>query len=173
MNKKVHKNLKFDDLYQVLLQESSAYDSLTGLLEKKQKAIIVGDIDAIQDLTAKEQSVIKQANAFSTTRLFVLKELQAKLNKKSGNVSLSNLLEISGKSEETQWIGIKQKLNNAVENIRKLNFENQELLKTSLAFVKEMVKVFFQNKEVGNGTYSEKGKVIPDSKSQKVLDCQI
>lgn len=165
--------VKFDDLYQVLIQESTVYEKLIKLMEQKQRSIIEGNITALQDYTAKEQAIIREANTFSNTRLFILKEILAKLNKNTNNASLTNLLELSGKSKEKHWQNIKQKLNNAIDKIRVLNFENQELLKTSLAFVKEMVKVFFPKDEYANGTYTSKGKVVPENKTQQVLNCHI
>jgi len=172
MNKQNYDDMSFDDLYDVLLKESSAYENLKELLEKKQKSIIIGDVSQIQDLTAKENVVIKQANAFSNNRVFILRKILAKFDKNSKSISLSNLLEISGKSNELKWRTIKNKMNQVIDAIKRLNFENQQLLKTSLALVKDMVKVFFPVEKNNLRTYSIQGKVIQDSKT-KVLDYQV
>lgn len=164
---------KYENLYQVLVQEVSTYNKLSELMLKKQKSIISGDITALQDLTAKEQSVVREANAFSNTRHFLLKEILVKLGRNSSNASLSHLLELTGHSRDNQWLLIKDRLYETVDKIRKINFENQELLKTSLTFVKEMVKVFFPADNTFNNTYSEDGKVRNQNKIKKVLDCQI
>ncbi len=172
-DKKKNYQVKFDDLYQVLIQESVVYEKLIKIMGQKQKSIIEGNITALQDYTAKEQAIIREANTFSNTRLFILKEILSKLNTNIKNASLSNLLEISGKSREKHWQNIQHKLNNAIDKIRIINYENQELIKTSLTFVKEMVKVFFPKVAHANGTYTEKGKVLSENKSQQVFNCQI
>lgn len=162
-----------DNLYQILVQESALCDNLISLLEKKQESIIKGQIEELQDYTAKEQSIVRQANAFSDTRQYLVKKILDDSDNKEKIISLSNFLQMTNRTKEKKWSSIKDKLDAAVQKIRKINFENHELLQTSIAFVKEMIRVFLPKDKDSNQTYSKNGKMTDAEKRQQVLNCQI
>jgi len=166
-------NTNLNNLYQLLIQESALFDNLITLLEKKQESIIKGKIDDLQDYTAKEQLIVRQADAFSDTRQYLVQKILNDSNNKEQMISLSNFLEMTDRSKDKKWTTIKNKLDSAVQKIRKINFENHELLQTSLAFVKEMVRVFLPKDKNSNNTYSKDGKIPDAEKRQEVLNCQI
>lgn len=175
-NSNINQNLNktdLDNLYQLLIQESALYDNLVTLLESKQKSIIKGNVENLQDYTAKEQALVRQATAYSDSRQYLVKKL---LNDSENNdklISLSNFLQMTNRSNDSQWSNIKNKLDLAVQKVKKINFENHELLQTSLAFVKEMVRVFIPKDKNLNSTYSKDGKINGAEKRQEVLNCQI
>lgn len=162
-----------NNLYQILIKESALLDNLIVLLEKKQKSIIKGNIEGLKEYTAKEQLVVRQANAYSDTRQYLVQKILNDSDKKDRMVSLSNFIELTNRSADKQWTGIRDKLDRAIQKIKRINFENHELLQTSLAFVKEMVRVFIPKEKDSAGTYSKEGRVSESEKRQKVLNCQI
>lgn len=162
-----------DNLYQILVQESALCDNLISLLEKKQDSIIKGKIEELQNYTAKEQSIVRQANAFSDTRQYLVQKILNDSDSKDKMISLSNFLQMTNRSKDKQWNSIKNNLDIAIQKIKRINFENHELLQTSMAFVKEMIRVFLPKDKNSNETYSKSGKMTDTEKRQQVLNYQI
>ncbi len=165
--------LNLNNLYQLLIQESALLDTLIVLMENKQKSIVKGNVEDLKEYTAKEQLIVRQANAFSDTRQYLVQKILNNSNNKDRVISLSNFIELTNRSSDKQWSGIRNKLDSAVQKVRKINFENNELLQTSIAFVKEMVRVFLPIDKNLAGTYSKDGKLPESNKRQEVLNCQI
>ena len=168
-----YNNTNLNNLYDILVQESALLDNLLDLLEKKQKSIVDGKVEELKDFTAREQLIIRQANAYSDTRQYLVKKILDDGQNKDKIISLSQFLELTNKKEDKKWNGIRHKLDNAIQKVKRINFENHELLQVSMAFVKETIRVFIpRNKDAAN-TYSKDGKISDSTKRQEVLNCQI
>ena len=57
-----------DQLYQLLMEEASAYDYLLEILLEKQSAMVKNDLPIIENLTGVEQVLVQRANDFTKAR---------------------------------------------------------------------------------------------------------
>ncbi len=164
----------YETLFQVLLQEAALYEQLIEKLVLKQQAIINGNITRLNELTASEQSIVQKAQALSTLRSSIMQKIFNTWGVNIKDASLSEMLQYSGKSTNPEWLKLTQKLKLGIQQVNRLNRENQQLINSSLQFVRDLVKLIFPADEVPKNTYNKDGDLSGNEKTtKKVLDFQV
>ncbi len=158
-------------LYQILLEELSAYDYLAETVAEKQKAIVSNDLEKIEQLSGIEQLVVNKANRLTTERYRALKQLMRSMNMMGVPVRLSGVIQRLNTKERDIWQRLEQRLYDDVEKIKYINAQNMHLLDTSLRYVKGMIELFVPKDEHRASLYDNQGQDNAKVSARNMLDC--
>ena len=153
-----------DEVFRNLVEEVDVYESLAETSFNKQKAIIKNDVNALKKYSGLEQSFVKKGSNLTANRIKLFEPLQ----KDKNNNSLSVFMNDNGLFADREWSSLENRLNTAVNKVKRLNIENAMLLKTSLGFVQNMIKLYYPKNEKLSSTYTKEGKT--KQASANVLD---
>jgi flagellar biosynthesis/type III secretory pathway chaperone len=147
-----------EKLYQILLEELSAYDYLYETVSKKKDAIVVNDYKLVEELTGVERVIINKADLLSQTRLSTLDELFEIMGLENRPKTLSNFIEMLPKERQSLWERMNSRLIAAIEKIQRTNDANQRLIKVSLNFVQGMIGLLYPRDDSESQVYDKNGK---------------
>lgn len=126
-----------ENLIEVLCQESDEYEGLLALSQRKTRIIAGTDLDELKRITDDEQELVDRLNRLEKKRVEVTKDIANVLNRDVEEMKLSNLIELlEGRSAEQA--SLKQahdRLQSAVQSLRRVNEQNKELLEEALDMV--------------------------------------
>ncbi len=127
-----------ETLVQVLDNECTMYERLLGLSSRKTAIIVSGDLKALAEITDEEQCVIGRIQRLEKERIVAMENIASVLNKDVDSLKLTDLIEILEKRPQDQKsLAIQRdRLIGVVENVRRVNGQNQELLTSSLEMVR-------------------------------------
>ena len=127
-----------ETLVQVLDNECTMYERLLGLSSRKTAIIVSGDLKALAEITDEEQCVIGKIQRLEKERIVAMENIASVLNKDVDSLKLTDLIEILEKRPQDQKSLATQRdrLIGVVENVRRVNGQNQELLTSSLEMVR-------------------------------------
>lgn len=163
----------YDALYQLLTQEMSIYETLTGILKEKRQALIDNDLAGINKLTIEEQRLLNKSNGLSDARNGLIKQVFNQWGVEQSTVTLRDLMKYSGKTADPDWSRLYKKLKLTLNEVTHLNNENQVLVGTALQFLKDLVQMTLSDGSQAQQTYGDDGLVNTSPKTQKLLDYQI
>lgn len=140
---------------QTLEGEIVQYEALLKLSQEKTPIIVKGDIVALQKITDEEQTVVDAISHLDSKREEITKDIANVLNKDVETLKLSVLIEILGKQpkEQAQLADIHDRLKTVVDNVKKINSNNSELIAHSLEMVEfdlNLLKAMKQAPETAN-----------------------
>ena len=126
-----------EELIQTLEGEIVQYEALLELSQEKTPIIVKGDIAALQKITDDEQIVVDTIAHLDTRREEITKDIANVLNKDVETLKLSVLIEILGKQpkEQARLADIHDRLKTVVDNVKRINSNNSELIAHSLEMV--------------------------------------
>ncbi|MED9904696.1 MAG: flagellar protein FlgN [Lachnospiraceae bacterium] len=126
-----------ENLISVLEQESSEYEELLGLSMKKTPVIVAGDLQALQQITDEEQTVVSRINHLESKRTEVIKDIANVMNKDVNTLKLVNLIQLlEGRPAESSRLAeVHDRLKTVVGNMQRVNNQNKELIAHSLEMV--------------------------------------
>ncbi|MDO4966805.1 MAG: flagellar protein FlgN [Lachnospiraceae bacterium] len=144
-----------EELMQTLEGEIVQYEALLKLSQEKTPIIVKGDIVALQKITDEEQTVVDAISHLDSKREEITKDIANVLNKDVETLKLSVLIEILGKQpkEQAQLADIHDRLKTVVDNVKKINSNNSELIAHSLEMVEfdlNLLKAMKQAPETAN-----------------------
>jgi len=124
-------------LIDTLDQECKLYEQLLGLSSKKTPIIVSGDLNALANITDEEQSVVAKIQATELARQDVMRNIAGVLNKDVNTLKLTELIQLMSKRPAEKQTLAKQRdrLKLVADNVRRVNDQNQQLLKSSLEMV--------------------------------------
>ena len=127
-----------ENLVQVLSDECTMYEQLLGLSSRKTAIIVSGNLKALAEITDEEQCVIGKIASLDKKREVAMENIASVLNTDVDSLKLTDLIGILEKRPEDQKSLAVQRdrLVNVAGNVRRVNSQNQELLKSSLEMVK-------------------------------------
>ena len=149
-----------ENLIDTLEQESVLYEELLVLSQKKTQIIVSGDIEALTKITDEEQLVVDKIGTLENKRETVTKDIADVLNRDLESMKLTNLIELLAKQpkEQKKLSEVRDRLREAVGNVRKINEHNQDLIGHSLEMVEfdlNMIQSMRQAPETAN--YGRRG----------------
>lgn len=126
-----------ENLIDVLNRESSIYEGLLALSQKKTPVIITGKLDELQQITDEEQGLVSSVNALDKERAEVTADIANVLNKDVATLTLPRLIAmLAGRpAERRQLEEVHDRLQTAVHGLQRVNEQNSELLKNVLEMV--------------------------------------
>ncbi len=167
-----NENESCERIYSLVSQEIALYEQLIDTARQKQTAILSNDRTLLQELTATEQMQANRALNMIETRQLLLREIFKNLELEV-ETTLSNLLQFTGKSIDPDWIRAYRRLTEKVKELTRLNFENQQLLRTSLFYLREVVSVLFPGDKNRLNVYDKNGSMNGRKQESKVLNYQV
>lgn len=126
-----------DELVMVLEEENEAYQNMIPIAETKTKAIINNDLEALQEITVKEQEVADRLTVLERKRGEVIVNIGTVINRNPKTLKLGMLADmLQGQPEQQARIRrLNEKLSATIKALTKLNEKNQLLIKQSLEII--------------------------------------
>jgi flagellar biosynthesis/type III secretory pathway chaperone len=126
-----------ENLVNVLDQECSCYEKLLGLSSRKTSIIIKGDLKALADITDEEQYVISDIQSLEKQRVTAMTDIANVLNMDVDSLKLTDLIQVLEKRpvDQKNLAVQRDKLVSVADNVRRVNGQNQELLRSSIEMV--------------------------------------
>ena len=126
-----------DNLVDVLGRESDEYEGLLALSQKKTQVIASANLENLQKITDEEQEVVDRISRLEKKRAEVTADIANVLNKDVENLKLSNLVEMMSARprEQAQLAQAHDRLRSSVQELRRVNEQNKELLENALEMV--------------------------------------
>lgn len=126
-----------ENLVDVLDKECTMYEKLLGLSSQKTTIIIKGDLKALAEITDEEQYIISDIQGMEKQRVTAMTDIANVLNMDVNSLKLTDLIQVLAKRPTDQKNLAKQRdrLVTVADNVRRVNGQNQELLKSSIEMV--------------------------------------
>lgn len=126
-----------ENLISILEQETAEYEMLLELSQKKTPVIVAGDLTQLEKITDEEQLVASRITRLDGERMEVVKDIANVTNKDVESLKLANLIEMlaSRPQESKKLAELHDRLKIVVDNLRRVNEQNGELIAHSLEMV--------------------------------------
>lgn len=126
-----------ENLIEVLEQESSEYEGLLELSQKKTPIIVSGDLEKLQKITDDEQELVSRIANLEKKRTEVMNDIANVINRDVNTLMLANLIEMLATRpwEQSRLASVHDRLKTAVRGLVRVNEQNRELLQNSLEMV--------------------------------------
>ena len=126
-----------ENLVDVLDKECTMYEKLLGLSSRKTTIIIKGDLKALAEITDEEQYVISDIQGLEKQRVTAMTDIANVLNMDVNSLKLTDLIQVLEKrpTEQKNLAVQRDRLAQVADHVRRVNGQNQELLKSSLEMV--------------------------------------
>ena len=126
-----------ETLVNVLDREGSLYEKLLGLSSRKTTIIIKGDLKALAEITDEEQCIISDIQAAEKQRVTAMTDIANVLNMDVNSLKLTDLIQVLEKrpADQRNLAVQRDRLVAVADNVRRVNGQNQELLKSSIEMV--------------------------------------
>lgn len=152
-----------EELINTLEQENEIYKQLIPVSEEKTKIIVSNDLQALQNITAKEQNIIERINGLEKKREEVIVNIGTVIGKKPNLLNIgaiANLLE-KQPEEQKQLSIIHDNLKKTIQRLMEINSHNKSLIDQSLEMI-EFNMNFIQSTRMlpGNNNYTKGASAI-------------
>ena len=126
-----------ENLIEVLNGESSEYEGLLKLSQKKTAFIVKGDLENIQKITDEEQEWVGRLNRLEKKRVEVTTDIANVLNKDVTTLKLTQLIQLlnARPAEQKMLSDVVDRLQKVVREMQLINERNGELIRHSLELV--------------------------------------
>jgi len=126
-----------ENLIETLDKENEEYELLITLSREKTPILIKGDLDALSEITEREQVVVARIQNLEKKRIQVMKDICEVTNHKDQELKLTDLIEMmaSRPKEKTALTEVHDKLKTTLYNMKMVNEQNRELIQNSLEVV--------------------------------------
>lgn len=126
-----------ENLIAVLEQESSEYEGLLELSQKKKPVIVSGDLEQLQKITDDEQELVGRISHLEKKRTEVTADIANVLNRDVNTLKLTNLIDMLAARpvEQGKLAEAHDRLQAAVRGLQRINEQNRELLANTLEMV--------------------------------------
>ena len=133
-----------DDLIHVLETETVQYQKLAELSREKKGVIIKADVPALEKIVDLEQDVSSQIQNLEKHRRKVMHDMSVVLNKPEEGFTLSTIIDMLGSqpAEQKRLENVKNQLKTTLDEVRKINEQNQTLLNQALEMVEFDLTLF-------------------------------
>ncbi|MBR1670664.1 MAG: flagellar protein FlgN [Butyrivibrio sp.] len=137
-----------ETLIDVLAKECTMYEKLLGLSSQKTTIIIEGDLKALAEITDEEQYVISGIQSLEKQRVSAMRDIANVLNMDVNSLKLTDLIRVLEKrpTEQKNLALQRDKLVTVAANVRRVNGQNQELLKSSIEMVQFEINIIQASK---------------------------
>lgn len=126
-----------ENLINVLEEENKKYEELLELSIEKTGIIVKGDVNALNEIVLKEQSVVERITSLEKNRTVATNDIAMVLNKKPEDLTLGVLAELlsSQKKESDAIRAVHDKLKKTLGEMVRVNDNNKALLEQSIDMV--------------------------------------
>jgi len=126
-----------ETLVDVLDKECTMYEKLLGLSSRKTSIIVKGDLKALAEITDEEQYVIGDIQGLEKQRVTAMTDIANVLNMDVNSLKLTDLIKVLEKrpADQKNLALQRDRLVAVAGNVRRVNGQNQELLRSSIEMV--------------------------------------
>ena len=126
-----------ETLIDTLDKEKKEYELLIELSREKTPILVSGDLEALNAVTEKEQTVVARVQHLEKIRIQTMKDIADVTNHSSEDLKLPDLIRMmeSRPAERDNLRRIHDELRTTLNNIKIINEQNRELIKNSLEMV--------------------------------------
>ncbi|MBP0726745.1 flagellar protein FlgN [Bacillus sp. RG28] len=157
-------------LSSILEQQHEEYKQLLALSKEKSHFITVNDIDGLNEVINKEAKNLLAIETLETKRIECVYALLSGHEWDGDVPTLSDCLKVVSESEAEQLQKQQEQLSNVMNELREINYLNQELIYQSLQFVSLTLSMVQPRQAPINYGPSAKQQVKP--KNQGYFDTQ-
>ncbi|MCH8326925.1 MAG: flagellar protein FlgN [Candidatus Marinimicrobia bacterium] len=156
-------------LITVLSEEMQMYNELLLVLRKKQRGIISGKLEELQQAVIEEQLALKKTELVSTARTKSMQDLNAKLGDDEQVRTISQLIAQVESTYAQRLAELQLGLQKIVNEVAVANDENRYLLDYSIRFVREAARELIKSSDQFP-VYSSTGKSTSDAGSVSIIE---
>ena len=144
-----------EELIITLEQEYDIYKQLIPIATNKTKVIVSNDLQALQDITAQEQSMVERINVLESKREEVIVNIGTVISKNPGTLHIRMMIQLLEKQpkEQKQLSGIHDNLKKTIHRLVEINNHNKSLIQQSLEMI-EFNMNFIQSTRMSPGNHS-------------------
>lgn len=126
-----------EELISVMRKEEAVYRELIPVAEEKTRIIIKNDLQALQDITEKEQLVVERINSLERRREEVIVNIGTVLGRNPSTLTMKLLVKLLSKQPEEQKAlsEIHDLILTTVKKLVVINERNQALIQQSLEMI--------------------------------------
>lgn len=126
-----------ENLIDVLEKESSEYEGLLALSQKKTPIIVSGNLENLQKITDEEQEVVSRVAQLDKKRMEITADIANVLNKDVTTLKLASLIEMleARPAEQKALAASHDRLQVVIRELQRVNEQNKELLANALEMV--------------------------------------
>ena len=144
-----------EDLLSVLTEEEATFKQLLDVTSRKTQIIVQNDINALRSITDEEQNVMNHIGLLDRKRETVTHDIADVINKDVETLKLTALADLlkSQPEERDRLNTLIDGLTTTVNQIRRINEQNAELIRHSLEMVNfdlQMVKAMREAPQTAN-----------------------
>lgn len=151
-----------ENLISVLREECREYDGLLELSHRKTAVIVSNNLENLEKITDEEQDLVSRISNLEKKRMEVTADMANVLNKDVNTLKLADLIDIlEGRPAEQKALAeIHDSLHTSVRELKRVNEQNQELIKNALEMVEfdmnllQAMKAAPQTANYNKGAYS-------------------
>jgi len=158
-----------EELIAIISREIEAFNKLLEALHSKQRAIVEGEIDRLNESVREEHALASQTKSLEVERLETARELAKELSLDNLNPKLT---EIIAKVEQKYAQRLQEQrdlLRALIDKIQHLNKSNQFLLDYSLRFIEKSMELLLNGEEKAS-LYKADGKLSKELQKNKLVD---
>jgi len=135
-----------NELKEILQAEAELAEALVKVMAEKQQAIVRFEGEELARTTRREEELVKPIQDLERERIRYTSEIGASLAPRAVGTSVEplkirDLVQYLNTKDARQLSGVAARLHQAVEQITNINEQNKILLKHSLHFVQETLRV--------------------------------
>lgn len=159
-----------EELITTLKEQTDIYEKILEIASKKKVAIIENNIKTLQEIIAKENTLVGKNLRLDKKRVELFEDMQIVLNKK--DLTLSSIAEtFKGQKEEKELTEIKEKISNILPKIKIINDQNQELIQMSMDYIDYSINLI-RGGAIGKTTYYDSIGNEIDVSDKKMFDAR-
>lgn len=158
-----------EELIATLQREQTIYEELIPVELDKTGIIVANDLEKLQEITEKEQSIIQELNELEYKRQETVVNIGTVISRDPATLNLETLISLLDKQpeEQRQLSLLHDNLHSTIHRLKDINLQNQSLIEQSLELI-EFNMNFIQSTRMSPGNNYDKnasGVDIPISQS--------
>lgn len=146
-----------EELIGTLDAEEKVYRELIPVEEDKTRAIIANDLEALQQITAREHDLVDQTSALENKREQVAKDIATVLGKNPKTITLEQIAEVlkNQPGDQKKLQEVHDRLKKTVMQLQEINDQNKDLLHEAIEMVEFNMNVIRSTRmSSGSSNYS-------------------
>ncbi len=163
----------YDRLRELLDVELSRYGELNEALEKKQRAIVAGDLEVIRECLGRESVCTKRALAAAEARTRFIAEMNVHRGRRADEPALGKFIDESPPPHRDRLQARHRKLRESLETVVRLNRENRRLLAVGLECVRGMIRLILGETDDEAELYDVTGAAPTGGAKSRILNCRV
>lgn len=152
-------------LFQVLDEQSKAYQDLLDVSKSKKNVLIEGKVQELENITKLEQTFILKMGSLESELDKVVGELVKEYDINDKNINVSIILKYLNGDEKTKLEKQRDQIINTIKELDHTNKLNSQLIKSSLDYINFSVNLISNASTEDGGGYEQSGDIKGSKKN--------